>query len=190
MNRVLEQSVLLAQQTRLDSLSRGLQGRPVRAADIVILGLALAALVVLACLVSYFLKLHERRRSYSSRRLLFVSLCRAHRLRLSEGWLLWRVARARGMGNPARLFLEPELLEANNLDKRLRARARVLKRLRQKLFAEAENEQGLGGGPPTKAEEVVRAGNPMPPAAAPPALDVVPWPLASEPISDLPLADQ
>ena len=139
MNRVLEQSVLLAQQTRLDSLSRGLKGRPVQAGDIVTLGLAIAATVVLAWLVSYFLKLHERRRSYSSRRLLFVSLCRAHRLRLSEAWLLWRLARARELRNPARLFLEPQHLEPSGLDKPLRTRTRALNRLRQKLFAEAEN---------------------------------------------------
>jgi len=126
-----------AQGNRFEGLSRGFKGRRIESGEIVtVLLIALSVLLAL-WLLSYATSLRERRRAYASPLRLFLSLCRAHRLRWSERWLLWRVARAQRLRDPARLFLEPERLEARNLDASSRMHGEQLGRLRARLFAES-----------------------------------------------------
>jgi len=68
------------------------------------------------------------------RRLLF-RLCRSHRLRWSEGWLLWRLSRARRLDSPVRLFLDPQLLDTAGLSLRFQHQAARLRAIRRRLFA-------------------------------------------------------
>ncbi len=180
MNRTLELGILLAQQTRLDSLSRGLQGRPLQTRDIVIGGIIMAAIVTIACLASFLMHLHERRRSYNSRRFMFLSLCWAHRLWLSECWLLWKVARSRGLDDPARLFLEPEHLDQGSVGKPLSVRTAMLRRLRRKLFAEPEGWRDADDGSDANADQTEKPSSPMAPTTPIPTLDVGPWTEAIE----------
>lgn len=176
MNALL--GILLAQRSRLDNLSDAFRTRPNSTdRDDVLLGLLIvAALVVGIWGLSRLLASRERHQVYSNPRRLFKSLCKAHRLRWSEQWLLWRVARFQRLGDPARLFLEPERFEEANLSQPLRAQIARLKELRNRLFAK----------PAAKVPEPSRtAANPRPATAksamplfstsASPALDIPPW---------------
>ena len=143
MNRLLYHAILLAERSRLDSISRGFQGRRARfQKDDLVIGLLILGGIALAVwILAYALKFQEQWRSRPSPLRLFLSLCKAHRLRWSQRWLLWRVARARQLRDPARLFLEPEMLEAANLGRRFETRRAQLKQIRHLLFDRLEQPQ-------------------------------------------------
>jgi hypothetical protein len=65
---------------------------------------------------------------------LFRDLCRAHRLSSRNRRLLRRLASARGVAEPARLFIEPKHFEVAQLPETLRASAEQIRRLRNRLF--------------------------------------------------------
>jgi len=144
--------ILLAQQNPLDNFAREFQGRETRLESgyltsglLVILGIV-AALWVLMEVMDRL----DGRRSVDSSLMLFLALCRAHRLRWSEWWLLWLVARDRKLKEPARLFLEPELLDPANLRPALRLKAAQLQTVAGRLFAGLADEQA----PPAEASRV------------------------------------
>lgn len=156
MNCSLYRGILLAAQSRLDSLSSGFRGRRARLeTDDIVTGLLIFSGIALAVWgLSLFLRLQERRRGYPRPLRLFLSLCRAHRLRPSEWWLLWRVARAQRLRDPARLFLEPERLQPADLGQRLAARADQLAQIRDRLFAQLDQQpQDQGSQAPEMPEE-------------------------------------
>jgi hypothetical protein len=144
----------------------------------------LTALVVMLWLVSRWLKRRQRAQPYNSPRRLFFGLCRAHGLRWSDRWLLWRVAKWQRLKDPGRLFLEPQRFEEANLGP-LRASAPRLKAIRQRLFIEPAKETQ-----PVKEKEEERPSasrpmaeaargqpprpTPLAPVPAPPTLDL-PW---------------
>lgn len=176
MNDLLHHGILLAQRSRLEGLSRGFKGQRINTGDIVTGLLVLAGIVVVVWALSYLLTLQERRRSYTSPGRLFFSLCKAHRLRWPQWWLLWRVARSQRLRDPARLFLEPERLEPSNLGSSLQMRAAQLKELRERLFAEPEQQQDEQDLAPPETPDSRRAGTPLAPVPSTPALDIPPWP--------------
>ncbi|MHC4177910.1 MAG: hypothetical protein ACYSWU_10405, partial [Planctomycetota bacterium] len=132
MNRLLYHGILLAQRGRIDDLGGGLRSRRARfdAQDMATFLLIAAGIALAVWGISCLLRLQERRLRHARPLRLFLSLCRAHRLRWSERWLLWRVARAGRLRDPARLFLEPEHLEAVNLGRPFQARQDQLKQIR------------------------------------------------------------
>lgn len=136
MNRLIHHGVLLAQDGRLDELARGVQRHRGRydGGDAIVFLLIAAALIAAIGLLSYAMRLMQRH-GYVSPLRLFFGLCRAHRLQWSQAWLLWRVARLHRLRDPARLFLEPERLDATALG-RLRTRRTDLRALRDRLFGE------------------------------------------------------
>jgi hypothetical protein len=136
MNRLLCHGILLAQRSRIDSLSSGFRGRRARleTSDIVIYLLAVAGIAVAVWLLSYLLRLQERRRGHASPLRLFLSLCKAHGLRWSQRWLLWRVARAQQLRDPARLFLDPERLDAAYVAPSFQSSRGQLRQLHDCLF--------------------------------------------------------
>jgi len=142
MNQLLIDCVLLARQNPLGDLAREFQGRQTRVES----GYVTAGVLVLMCIlvgVSVLSRVMDRlkgRRPVDSSPTLFLALCRAHRLRLSQWWLLWRVARHQHLKDPARLFLEPERLQPGNVSPMLRLRAAELEWLGARLFAEAPEE--------------------------------------------------
>lgn len=129
--------ILFARRSALDNFAREFQGRETRLESgylttglLVILGIV-AAVWVLMQVVDRL----DGRRSVDSSLMLFLALCRAHRLRWSEWWLLWLVARDQKLKEPARLFLEPELLDPANLGPVLRLKAAQLEGVSGRLFA-------------------------------------------------------
>jgi hypothetical protein len=140
--------------------------------------------------------LGSRRRASRSPLRLFLSLCRAHRLSWSERWLLWRIARARGLKNPAQVFLDPEGFRPVGLQGGLGRKAQRLRQIGARLFAGLPAGQertsrraaaspgrfppgrAAAARPPRPAAET--AAPPLPPPVAPPTLDIPPWPDASQ----------
>jgi len=184
----MSRCLLLAGGTRLPPhLARQLREaeRVERLRDVV-LGLAILAVVAASIwLLARFVERCQRRRSKVRPRLLFLALCRAHRLRWSERWILWQIARGQRLRDPGRVFLEPERLDLANVPVRLRSRAALIEQLRRRLFS----EQDL----PTASRQAPGAAKNRPTAAAPalgippletdPAWDVAAW-LSSAPNDD------
>ena len=73
-------------------------------------------------------------RSYISTKRLFQQLCRLHELDWPSRRLLRRLAQARQLKNPARVFLEPTWFEAAEIPAALRPFAPQLAEIRQRLF--------------------------------------------------------
>lgn len=172
MSRLLHHGTLLAQGGRLDSLSSRFRGRRARldAQDLVTWLLVLAIVILAVCALSYLLKLQEQRRRTSPLGL-FLSLCKAHRLRWSQWWLLWRVARVQRLRDPARLFLEPERLEEPHLGRALQAHRAQLRQIRDRLFDQLEQGQQPEDLPPPGMPER-RGGTTLPLLPAADALDI------------------
>ena len=196
MNHVLLNCVLLAQQSPLDNFAREFQGRETRLnSGYLTTGLVILLGMVLAVwLLSLVLDRYGGRRPVDSSLALFLALCRAHRLRWSEWWLLWQVARDHQLKDPARLFLEPERLDPANLGPVLRLKSEQLESIRGRLFAGAT---GDGSQSPEPTDRNAERTSPPPRAEDPPwsALPGVPgaaskasgWPPSTTP-GDLPPA--
>jgi hypothetical protein len=65
---------------------------------------------------------------------LFRELCRAHRLSFANRRQLRRLASARGISEPARLFIEPKHFETTHLPESMQSAADEIRRLRDRLF--------------------------------------------------------
>ena len=133
--------ILLAQQSRLESMGGGFRGRRARidTSDLVVGALVICGIAFFIWCLSRMTKLQERRLGYSSASTLFLSLCRAHKLSLRQTWLLWRLTRFQKLRDPARLFLEPARLEAANLGRSLRLRADEMQKIHQQLFCDSDD---------------------------------------------------
>jgi hypothetical protein len=182
MQHLLCDCLLLAARSRLDNLSQpfkaraaGLdRGEVTRALAIV------AVVVVLAWLLTRLRTIQPRQRGYHGPWRLFFSLCHAHELSWSQQWLLWRLARARRLKPPARLFLQPQCFDAAGLGPAWRAAAVRLKRLRDRLFVEPPPVAVREGD--QRRRQGKRAASSRPPAPGP-ALDITPWPASLPPAS-------
>lgn len=183
MNALLEHGILLAEQSRLESLGRGFQhGSGVSAGNIVLSVLTLVGIVLAVWAAAYWHAHRERLPWCNDAATLFRSLCRAHALRWGDQWLLWRVARYQRLDDPARMFLEPQRLDPANLGSVFRVQAARLVAIRERLFAGLSQEEPKKAKPP---EPAARDASPRPAAAQPssplfptcptPTLDVQPW---------------
>jgi hypothetical protein len=97
--------------------------------------LVLVAILLAFWLAARFMDRPRRARVTHRPRGLFFELCRAHRLKWSDRWLLWRVARRHRLGQPAVVFLSPELLKPRA--DTAAAEVRRLESLAQRLFGAA-----------------------------------------------------
>ena len=168
---------LLAQVPNLDRFVSALRNRKGRTdSGEWIAGLLMwVAALVAVWVIARILERRSRRRSYSSPGRLLFSLCRAHGLRWSQWWLLRQIARQEKLEDPARLFLEPGLLDPARLGPPLAARRREILVLRARLFADLSEFGGLPEMAPAKGPNVAAARqSPMPlfPAATVPSLDL------------------
>ena len=75
-------------------------------------------------------------RSYVSTKRLFRDLCRLHDLDWSSRRLLRRLALARGLNNPAQIFLQPAWLEPAEIPAEFRPFQAQLQEIEQRLFAD------------------------------------------------------
>ena len=143
MNAMLMRIILLGRTNMFESLRRHSQRSG--QIDIGDLWLALAAFGGLAVLLIVLAKLfpsNEKTKTINSPLRLFWALCRAHRLKLSQRWLLWRIARDYELKDPALLFVEPELLDVDMLDAGLAGRAAAIKSLHERLFGGLAEDGG------------------------------------------------
>jgi hypothetical protein len=161
MNVLLPGWIPVAQQDPLKDIARELQGREDRTSGYLLtLLVVLVGIVVALWVLAKVLQRYEKRRPMNSSLMLFWRLCRVHRLRWTQRWLLWRVARDQQLKDPARLFLEPERLDPCNLHGVLRLRGAQLNAIRSRLFAGIPADEATS---PEPAEEHLPAGPPFPP---------------------------
>jgi hypothetical protein len=142
--------LFLAEGNPFKGLSGGFKpGENQQGPDSVILVLVgLLAFVVLLWLVARIAERRRERGPSNSPLLLFFSLCRAHGLSWSEGYLLWRVARRHRLEDPARVFLEPERLDPAGIGPAGKSRARRLQALKDRLFAGLAGAESQGANSP------------------------------------------
>jgi hypothetical protein len=136
MKNLLHYGVLLAQESRLESMGRVLNRKRSNfdTQDLVV-GLMVAGCVAFAIwALSYISTIREHRWARTSPALLFLTLCKAHGLCWSDIWLLWRVARSQRLRDAGRLFLEPERLAVANLRPSIRSHASRVEDIRRRLF--------------------------------------------------------
>jgi hypothetical protein len=149
MNTLLVQCLLLGERRqRLANLAREFRAGKQDDVGEMILGLAiLAGIAAGLWLLARLMERREHRRRVNHPLGLFLALCRAHGLRWSDRWLLWRLANSQKLRDPGRLFLEPERLDPENLDPRWKPHAAQLRLLRQRLFVEpCADSTATGGG--------------------------------------------
>lgn len=127
-------AILIAQDSRLESFSSGFQKDRAHldSGDLVLL---LTAFVVVFTVLWLVARWSERRVRNDSSLGLFWTLAKTHGVRWGDRWLLWRLARAKRLVEPALLFLDPRLTapqSSHHLAPQATAR---LKALRRRLFA-------------------------------------------------------
>jgi hypothetical protein len=93
------------------------------------------ALAVLAGMISSIAKRRSTKTfSSDSSGKLFRELCAIHGLKRASRRLLKRLAEARGVANPAMLFVEPQHFDTKGLPSELRSSAKELRQLSERLF--------------------------------------------------------
>lgn len=128
-------TILTAQtDSRLESFSRGFSGDRAQfdSGDVAIFLTGLAALFGVLWLVASW---SERRVRKDSSLGLFLTLAKAHALTWSDRWLLWRIARAKGVTEPALLFLDPRITSPQAAYHLAPHSADRLKTLRRQFFS-------------------------------------------------------
>jgi hypothetical protein len=98
----------------------------------------LIGVVVLVLLAGMVWRIAKQRsaRTFSSDSCakLFRELCAAHGFRRASRRLLKRLAEARGVSNPAMLFIEPQHFDATSLPVELKSSSKELRQIGEMLF--------------------------------------------------------
>jgi hypothetical protein len=95
----------------------------------VILGLAIVAMVL-----RFLQRRAARTFTADSQKKLFHELCAAHCIKRSDRRLLKQLAAARGVADPATLFVEPRHFDPQCLPREMKADAQELRLLNEILF--------------------------------------------------------
>ena len=149
-------TILIAQtDSRLESFSSGFRKNRAQfdSADLV---LFLAGLAVVFAVVWLVARWSERRVRTNSSLGLFWTLAKAHAINWNDRWLLWRIARAKGVVEPALLFLDPRLTSPQLVRHLAPQAADRLKAFRRTVFFNIDHlgdDEGDSGV--TEREEVV-----------------------------------
>ncbi len=126
--------ILMAQtDSRLESFSGGFRGNRAQFdfGDVV---LFLAGFAVVVTTLWLLAKWSERRVRSDSSLELFWTIAKAHRISWGDRWLLWRIARARRVAEPALVFLDPRLTSPHFMGHLAPQVAARLKALRRRFF--------------------------------------------------------
>ena len=143
MSTLVARYFLLARVNFFESINRhSQQSSQIDLADLWLAVAAFGGLALLLLVLAKLFPAKEKARAINSPLRLFWSLCRAHRLRLSQRWLLWRIAREYELKDPALLFVEPELFDVDMLDAGLAGRAAAIKSLHERLFGGLAEDGG------------------------------------------------
>lgn len=120
--------------SRLESFSDGFRRNrtQIDSSDVVLL---LTGLVVVFSVLWLVARWSERRVRNDSSLGLFWTLANTHELSWSDRWLLWRLARAKRLTEPALLFLDPRLTSPQSSHHLAPHSTDRLKALRRRLFA-------------------------------------------------------
>ena len=168
----------LADQDRMQDLFRAFRATQAREGtnEIVYGLLILASIVAVMLFLSQVIISRRRREGHARPWGLFLNLCRAHKLKWRECWLMWRLARLEQLSDPARLFLEPEWYASYSLPGELRQRAGQLLSIRNRLFADAmEILKSIDKQQSGEAQSMLPTGAALPTLKRAPELDIAPW---------------
>lgn len=128
-------AILISQMdSRLESFSGGFRKNRahIDSGDLVLL---LTAFVVVFTVLWLVARWSERRVRNDSSLGLFWTLAKTHGVSWSDRWLLWRLARAKRIAEPALLFLDPRLTAPQSSHHLAPQATTRLKILRRRLFA-------------------------------------------------------
>jgi len=146
MNDIIVTCLLLSDRARMQDLARSFRENQVQA-DYHNLFISLGILTSIAAslwLLLRFADRYQRRwRPASHPYRLFITLCKAHQLKWSDRWLLWKLARSQRLRDPGRVFLEPERFDTTNLSSSLRQHSARIHLLRERLFNRTGTEEPL-----------------------------------------------
>mgnify|MGYP005838897987 FL=1 len=145
-NLWLVQTRFPLEQLRHEFQRRG--SRPVDVTSILWTAAALIAVIVAAAAILKIVEIARTRKPYRSNALLFLSLCRAHKLSWRESIGLWRLAKRNGLRPAALVFLSPEVFA------RLETAGdwEISERLADRLFPHDSGEAGESCGGALAAE--------------------------------------
>ena len=108
--------------------------------------LAVMVAFVIAAMIASRISTIRSRPGYASPNRLFRQLCKAHKLRLKQQWLLWRLARWQRLQHPACLFLEPARFAPANLGPSLIAHKDRFQEIRNHLMVPSiDDDSGKKG---------------------------------------------
>ena len=102
--------------------------------NLLILLTVVIAVAISLWLLSRFFQ-QDRQHPYRGPRRLFWEVCRAHGLNLLDAWLLWQLAKAHKLAQPASLFLDATCFAAEKLPGKLKRSQHRLENLRDRLFS-------------------------------------------------------
>ena len=102
-------------------------------AHLLIVLAVIGGVILLLWLVAHLCQ-RDDKRAYRSPRRLFRELCRAHELNLFDRWLLWRLATAQGLAQPAGIFLESSCFETERIPSSLAGESERITQLKERLF--------------------------------------------------------
>jgi hypothetical protein len=169
---------LLAEQDRMQDLFRAFRATQAReGSEEVAYGLLiLAGLLIVVLFLSMVIRQRRQREGYASPVRLFLNLCRAHKLKWRDRWLLWRLARMEQLDEPARLFLEPHWFASGGLPGELQQHAARLKSIHDRIFADVIEHLKLSDERQSKAAKSLEpSGAALPALKDAPDLDIAPW---------------
>ena len=122
-------------------MGRGLRrgGGGIAWTDLLLPIAVIGSVIVIAWLVTSYLKFREQRQADSLHGL-FGELCQAHGLDWASQQLLRAVANAQRLESPAQLFVEPARFDIEILGKAFENRGSLVAALHAKLFASPSSE--------------------------------------------------
>lgn len=127
---------ILAQVSRWERLGDGLHRSrgQTQLADLLPFGIAAAVIGIAVAIVIAIKKRNDFSKPCNDPQKLFRELCRAHKLNRVSQNLLQQLATTFQLDQPAEIFLQPALFNAEHLPQHLQAEAARLQELRQRLF--------------------------------------------------------
>lgn len=114
----------------------------IQAMDVFLIVAFAASALLLITVLRWLLNRPDRRERLVSPRGVLKELFAAHRLSVAQRRLLTRIARHLALKEPARLFVDPDLLERCEWEAEFAKDAAMVNRLRRKLFPELCADEG------------------------------------------------
>ena len=144
-------------------MGSGLRGRGARidTGDAVTVAVVFIVLILGTVILSRFLARREDGRSFSSPGALFRALMKAHGIDRSGRRLLRRMARWHRLSQPGQLFVDPARFDLANLSPRLQKDGPAITALRNRLFAQLEQETSDGHPQHEPSAPVISTGLPI-----------------------------